>query len=160
MHDNGCPFRKFRRASVKHTVLESSRVVGVGKPEGTFRGEMAADLRRNLPVLSLAARTSQRLISQPLLRFKSDTPPVVYGQAAACPRAAQKSATYRVSVSYSGSAGAVGRHKNIQNRVAFGSGPMSTRSRISRLLAVRVPRIERRKPCRFERHNDRSAWCP
>jgi hypothetical protein len=52
-------------------------------------------LRRNLPVLSLAARTSQRLISQPLLRFKSDTPHVEYGQAEACPRAAQKSATYR-----------------------------------------------------------------
>ena len=57
-----------------------------------------------------------------------------------------------VSVSYSGSPGAVGRHNNIQNRVAFGSGLMSTRSRISRLLAARVPRIERRKPCRFERH--------
>jgi hypothetical protein len=54
---------------------------------------------------------------------------------------------------------------------------MSTRSRI--MLAARVPRIERRKPCRFERHMRRlefrasrgrtclvwllswfKAWCP
>jgi hypothetical protein len=62
---------------------------------GRFEGEMADRPRRNLPVLSLAARTSRRLISRPLLRFKSDTPPFEYGRAAACPRAAQKSAMYR-----------------------------------------------------------------
>ena len=41
-------------------------------------------------------------------------------------------------------------------KFAFGSGPMSTRSRIS----ARVPRIRKAKALQFERHNDRSAWCP
>ena len=83
--------------------------------EQTDKGEKKDKARRYAPFTLDRKKVLSALIFHPLLCFTSGTPLVKKGQAVACPRVAQKSGISEVSVSFSGSTGAVGRHNNTSN---------------------------------------------
>ena len=96
-------------------------------------------------------QAAQERVRRCALRF--DTPTFRYWQAAACPRAARKSATYRSPGPHIGSPGAVGRHTDTPNRVSSRAGAMNVQAseHCRRTAASR----RRAQLCKFERHNDR-----
>jgi hypothetical protein len=73
---------------------------------------------------TLRREGAQRLILRPaIVLYVRDPTSSDTGKAAACPRAVQtKRRRTELSASHNGSPGAVGRHNNTANRVAFGCG--------------------------------------
>jgi hypothetical protein len=102
---------------------------------------------------ALRREGAQRLILRPaIVLYVRDPTSSDTGKAAACPRAAQiKRRRTELSASHNGSPGAVGRHNNTANRVAFGCGcPKHPRIRWVSARARRAfPLIERRKSWKF-----------